>query len=195
MHRDAAETRGWAEESADGTARRCSVGSCQTGRRMGLDVKTPKCLSYPPSRPACSTENGALDWIREGERQGRWGAWAMEPAGSLLHQPPAWSPRSQARLEGAQVALCSPGPTDHSAATNHSRAHTGSVRRALVQPGLRASPLALRPGLTCAGGLCAPFSPTDPGAQKRSPVSEGTWSPLQSTRQPLLKQENKRGCL
>lgn len=42
----------------------------------------------------------------------------------------------------------------------------------------------LRPGLTCAGGLCAPFSPTDPGAQKRSPVSEGTLSPLQSTRQP-----------
>ena len=137
MHRDAAETRGWAEESADGTARRCSVGSCQTGRWMGLDVKTPKCLSYPPSRPACSTENGALDWIREGERQGRWGAWAIEPAGSLLHQPPAWSPRSQARLEGAQVALCSPGPTDHSAATNHSRAHTGEreALRTNFEPG------------------------------------------------------------
>lgn len=123
-HRDAAEARGWAEERAAGTARRCSVGSCQAGRRMGLDVKTPKSLSHPPSRPACSTEDGAPDWIRE--RQGRWGVGAMEPAGSLLHQSPAWSPQSQARLESAEVALCSPGPTDHSAAmNNHSYAHAG----------------------------------------------------------------------
>ena len=98
------------------------MGSCQ--RRMGLDVKTLKSLSHPPSRLACSAEDGARDWVRE--REGRWGVGVVEPAGSRLHQSPAWSPRSQARLESAEVALCSPGPTDHSAATNnHSYAHAG----------------------------------------------------------------------
>lgn len=76
-----------------------SVGSCQAGRRMGLDVKTLE-EPLPPAQQA-----GLQHWrmgrqpgSRRGEREGQWGRgdgahWVS------LHQPPAWSPQSQARLK------------------------------------------------------------------------------------------------
>lgn len=48
VHKDGARAGGWAEECTDG--RRCSVGSCQAGRWMGLGTKTPKSLSRPPQQ-------------------------------------------------------------------------------------------------------------------------------------------------
>lgn len=36
---------GWAAECTDVTGRSCSVGTCQAGRWMGLNIKMPKSLS------------------------------------------------------------------------------------------------------------------------------------------------------
>ena len=36
---------GWAADCTDVTGKSCSMGSCQAGRWMGLDIKTPKSLS------------------------------------------------------------------------------------------------------------------------------------------------------